>query len=442
MLQIKSERIKKTYLAISMELFLLCGILLVINTYKQNPYLLYGAVISTFFALLILLGMSLAWMVTNHLSKGIAYAKCHAKTMKQLERELFDAGYYVERTVFNKKCAVIPHIDIILSDDLQCGQIRIRNSIKLDKRLEELPISSALPKEYILTKSYIADDCNDYIYEFELYHLEQLVFSSFEQLLQYETDIGEYDIFLDSRHVVPIFHTLIIGQTGSGKSYCLYNFILQMLTKSTPYELYIADPKYSGLYVLGKKINQNCVASSVEEIINLLRIFQNRMEKRKQEFSKKLLLKLDSDFKDFDLTPICLIIDEYSSFRASLTRYDKKIRDFVDEVIGNVVREGRQLGCFCIIAQQQSNATNLPTEIRENIPFKIILGMAERQTYMTALGVYPDNAKRHFDRGQGILVYPQIATPENPAVTSVATLNFDILKAFEKILDLENVKGD
>ena len=218
MLQIKGERIKKTYLSVSMELFLLSGILLVINTHKQSSYLLYGTMISLFIALLILIGMSISWMITNHLSKGIEYAKYHAKILKQLERELFDAGYYVERTIFNKKCAVIPHIDITLSDDLQSGQIRIRNSIKLDKRLEELPISSALPKEYILTKSYIADDCNDYIYEFELYHLEQLTFSSLEQLLQYETDIGEYDIFLDSRHVVPIFHTLIIGQTGSGKS--------------------------------------------------------------------------------------------------------------------------------------------------------------------------------------------------------------------------------
>lgn len=435
MLQIKSERVKKTYLSVSMELFLLSGILLVINTHKQSSYLLYGTMISLFIALLILLGMSLSWMITNHLSKGIEYAKCHAKTMKQLERELFDAGYYVERTVFNKKCAVIPRIDITLSDNLQSGQIRIRNSIKLDARLEELPISSALPREYVLTQSYLAEDCNDYIYEFELYHLEQLNFSSLEQFSQYKDTIGEYDIFLDSRHIVPVFHALIIGQTGSGKSYCLYNFILQMLTKSNPYELYIADPKHSGLYVLGKKINPKYAASSVEEIIGLLRIFQSRMEERKQEFSQKLLLKLDSDFKNFDLTPIFLIIDEYSSFRASLTRCDKKTRDFADEVIGNVVREGRQLGCFCIIAQQQSNATNLPTEIRENIPFKIILGMAERQTYMTALGVYPDNAKRHFDRGQGILVYPQIATPENPAVTSVATLDFDILKAVEKILD-------
>ena len=94
-----------------------------------------------------------------------------------------------------------------------------------------------------------------------------------------------------------------------------------------------------------------------------------------------------------------------------------------------MIREGRQLGCFCIISQQQSNATNLPTELKENMPCKIILGMAERQTYMTALGVYPDVARRNFECGQGLLVYPQIANPETPAVTSVATLSFDILEA-------------
>ena len=161
MLQIKSERIKKTYLAVSMELLLLCGILLVINAYKQNPYLLYSAIISTFISLLILIGMSVFWMITNHLCKGINYAKYHAKMLQQLERALYDDGDYVERIVLNQKCAVIPQIDITFSDDLQCGQIRIKNSIKLDRRLEELPISSALPDEYILTKSYIADDCND-----------------------------------------------------------------------------------------------------------------------------------------------------------------------------------------------------------------------------------------------------------------------------------------
>lgn len=358
----------------------------------------------------------------------------HIKMFRLLSKAIYDSSIYTERIVLLKKCAVLPKIKIIFNADLSGGKILIGNCIKLDKRLDELPISSALPGSFILVSAYISNDCNFYIYEFENAALEQLIFNSLDEFTMYSKKYDEYEIFLDSQHSIPLFHSLVIGQTGSGKSYCFYNFILQMLTKEQPYELYICDPKHSGLYTVGNKLNPANVASDITDILSLLRQFENRMKKRKIEFSEKLLLKLDSDYRDFSLTPICLIIDEYSSFKASLTRYDKKTRDYADEVIGNIIREGRQLGCFCFIAQQQSNATNLSTELRENIPFKLILGMAERQTYMTALGVYPDVAKRKYEQGQGIFIYPQIATPENPAITSIATLNFNILEAIDTLL--------
>lgn len=356
-----------------------------------------------------------------------------------LIQALYDDGYYVERNVLFKKCAVIPRLDITISSKFDNGVIKIENCIKLDKRLEELPISSALPDEYILSSSYISDDCNYYIYEFELYHVEQMSFHSSKDFFEYSRkNTGDYELFLDSRYKVSIFHALIVGQTGSGKSYCLYNFVLQLLSKKCDVDLYIADPKFSGLYVLGRAINPEKVASSVEEIIALLRQFEKKMLERKKAFADCLVKKLDSDYRAFGFSPICLIIDEYSSFKASLARYDKKTRDSVDEIIGNTIREGRQLGCFCFIAQQQTNANNLSTELKENLPFKLILGMAERQTYITALGVYPDVAKRKIECGQGLLVYPQISTPEMPAVTSIARLDFDILKSVEYLEEYKN----
>lgn len=101
----------------------------------------------------------------------------------------------------------------------------------------------------------------------------------------------------------------------------------------------------------------------------------------------------------------------------------------VDDVVGNTIREGRQIGCFMILAQQQTNSGNLPTEYKENIPWKIILGKAERQTYMTALGEIPELANRKFLCGQGLLIYPPIATTDYPVVVSMPTLQFDILEA-------------
>ena len=439
MLQIKQKRIVRTIIALNF--YLLCGVILLLIGYRYvriQSFLTVGVILLPF----VILGnlvFVLLWMNHHELKKGRKYAKLHTKMENSLMQALYDDGYYVEREILFKKCAVIPRLEITISPQYDKGVIKIENCIKLDKRLEELPISSAYPDEYILSSSYISDDCNYYIYEFELYHVEQLSFQSSRDFFDYSRkDTGDYELFLDSRYKVPIFHALIVGQTGSGKSYCLYNFVLQLLSKKCDVDLYIADPKFSGLYVLGRAINPEKVASSVEEIIALLRQFEKKMLERKRVFAECLVEKLDSDYRDFGFSPICLIIDEYSSFKASLARYDKKTRDSVDEIIGNTIREGRQLGCFCFIAQQQTNANNLSTELKENLPFKLILGMAERQTYITALGVYPDVAKRKFECGQGLLVYPQIATPEIPAITSIARLDFDILKAIEHLEEYKN----
>lgn len=438
-MQIKQKRWIRTVW--TMLFYLLCGAILFLYGYgywKNRRFLLIGVVLLLMDNIGILL-IGLFKARQHNLSKGMKYACLHNKMEKALMQALYDDGYYVEREILFKKCAVIPRLEITISSHFDKGIIKIENCIKLDKRLEELPISSALPDEYILSSSYISDDCNYYIYEFELYHVEQLLFQSSRDFFEYSRkNTGDYELFLDSRYKVSIFHALIVGQTGSGKSYCLYNFVLQLLSKKCDVDLYIADPKFSGLYVLGRAINPEKVASSVEEIIALLRQFEKKMLERKRVFAECLVEKLDSDYRDFGFSPICLIIDEYSSFKASLARYDKKTRDSVDEIIGNTIREGRQLGCFCFIAQQQTNANNLSTELKENLPFKLILGMAERQTYITALGVYPDVAKRKFECGQGLLVYPQISTPEMPAVTSIARLDFDILKSVEHLEEYKN----
>ena len=438
-MQIKQKRIIRSFFFV--EFYLLCGaiLLLVGCGYIHSIRLLIVGVILLLSEMIGFLLFIVLRAKHHKLKNGIKYAKLHSKMENLLIQSLYDDGYFVEREILFQKCAVIPRLEITISLQFDKGIIKIENCIKLDKRLEELPISSALPDEYILSSSYISDDCNYYIYEFELYHVEQLSFRSSRDFFDYSRkNTGAYELFLDSRYKVPIFHALIVGQTGSGKSYCLYNFVLQLLSKKCDVDLYIADPKFSGLYVLGRAINPEKVASSVEEIIALLRQFEKKMLERKKAFADCLVEKLDSDYRDFGFSPICLIIDEYSSFKASLARYDKKTRDSVDEIIGNTIREGRQLGCFCFIAQQQTNANNLSTELKENLPFKLILGMAERQTYITALGVYPDVAKRKFECGQGLLVYPQISTPEMPAVTSIARLEFDILKSVEHLEEYKN----
>ena len=441
MLQTRESRLVRTFITGALEMFI-AGIALLYG-YTCNYESKFGKLSCMSFvgAIVVSTGLLIWWLQKHGIRYGVKHTILHVKMYKSLKRALYESGMYTERMILGKKCAVLPEIDIFFEKDFKSGKVTLKNCIKMDKKLEDLPISSALLKEYVLVAAYISDDCNIYNYEFETNKIEQVVFNTFQEFKDYNQKIGEYEMFLDNRHKVNIIHALIVGQTGSGKSYCIYNLILQMLVKETPYELYLVDPKFSGVYALGYKINKCNVSSNIDDTILLLKNFEAKMEERKKEYAEKLLDKLDSDYRDFNLTPVFLIIDEYSAFRASLARYDKKTRDFVDEVIGNVIREGRQIGCFCIIAQQQSNATNLPTELRENLPLKLIMGQAERQTYMTALGIYPDIARRKFLTGQGIMTYPQIASVENPVVVYIPKLNFQIFDAVELLTSRKNGQG-
>lgn len=438
MLQIRESRYVRTFIALSAELFLASIAFIYGYTRYLDKRLWKLGVISFLGMLIISVSLLIWWLCKHGFGHGFKYGFLHMKMYKSLRRALYESGMYTERMVLGKKCAVLPKIEIYFAPDYKGGRVRLKNCIKIDKKLEDLPISSALLQDYILTAAYIEDNCNNYCYEFETNKIEQIVFGTVQEFKNYCREMGKYEIYIDNRHKVNIIHGLIVGQTGSGKSYCIYNLILQMVAQKKPYELYIVDPKFSGVYALGYKINKLNVAANISETIDLLKRFEVRMEERKKEYAKELLNKLDSDYRDFDLMPIVLIIDEYSAFRATLSRSDKKTRDFVDEVIGNIIREGRQIGCFTIIAQQQSNATNLSTELRENLPLKIIMGQAERQTYMTALGVYPEIARRKYNTGQGIMTYPQIASVENPVVIAVPKLDFQILDAVEQLMCGEN----
>jgi len=440
MLQTKRSRIDRSFEAYSLLSFLLG---LVLYMLKE---LYFCEIPEWIIKLLLLISVSISttfliYKVFFHkIYKGITYMFLHQKIYSKLYKALYDANYYIEKNVLGKTCAVIPKIEIDINNSLNSGTIYVENSVKFDRRLDELPISSGLPNHFVLVREYISDNQNKYIYEFEKFTLEKSVFHTNSAFQRFHQNCPEYNLTIDNRISITMFHMLIIGQTGSGKSYALYYFILQVISKKTPWNLFIIDPKCSGLYILGKKINATQSAYDIEKAILLLEQFNSSMEERKQQLSGLLEQKLDADYRTFNLTPICLIIDEYSAFRASITRFDKKTRDKVDEIIGNIIREGRQLGCFVVIAQQQTNSQNLPTELKENIPCKIILGNAERQTYMTALGCIPDVTKRNFKTGEGICCYPEIATVDAPLLISIPTLDFDILKTVKTII-ANNLKG-
>lgn len=367
------------------------------------------------------------WAMRNQIDRGLKYAWKHYVLVLRLRKELLNAGIYTTRKIGVEKVAVIPWITIDFAPDFKSGRVYIKNSIQFHEKLANIDVSSALGR-YVVEQVYLTDNEDHYYYEFyDAHYDKRLVFQSYGEFQEYSESVGDYELFVDRDTILTLTHHLLVGQTGSGKSYALFGSILQMLGKQIPYHLYFADPKSSSIELLGERISADNTASDFEGIVSLLERFVFQMEERQAEIKERLSTMIDGDYRDFGLSPHLLIFDEFSAFSQRLSEKDKKQRDHVSSLLAQIVLKGRQSGFFLWIVMQQSGSNSIPTFIRDNLPCKVVLGNAEDQTYVTAFGVGTDIPLRKLGVGEGVYTYPGVAN--KPKLCAFSTLDFDILDA-------------
>ena len=179
--------------------------------------------------------------------------------LSSLERQFIDAGFSIRRTYFLE----LPKIQLSLSGDLKSGSLRIRNTLKFDKKLDDVVMSAALDK-FIVERHFVTDDGNYYVYVLVDGSVSfKQTFCAYQEFYAYSQKIPEYSLFLDNRSIVKLQHALIVGMTGSGKSYATYSLIMQMLMKNVEYKLYFADPKGSSLAVIGSAVAEERTATEI-----------------------------------------------------------------------------------------------------------------------------------------------------------------------------------
>lgn len=377
----------------------------------------------------LIIGWVAAWCVRHQVWKGIKYALTHAKLEKSIRRALLEAGYGVAA---GNQYFRLPQVKIRLEGkNLTSGVVEIQNHIKCDTSLASVNLSSALGN-YVVDAQYISASNNYYCYEISDGRIDQqLVFTNYQELSDYAKrhtgKYGPYTLFCDARNEgIKIRSLLMVGITGSGKSYALMGLIAQLLNWPIAPSIYYADPKGSDIAVLGNVLAPERAADDIDGIIDLLHTFYREMLVRKAEMRDKLSGKLGADFTDFRLPAYIFIFDEYAAFQASISR-DKKRREEVEEILRNIVLMGRQLGFFIWICMQKSDSSDIPTAIRDNLPLKICLGNAPSTTLMTIFGRSADLPSRHWDKGQGLLYCDGITAAPRPV--SFPTLAFDIFAA-------------
>lgn len=129
---------------------------------------------------------------------------------------MIDASFGSQRSFYVE----LPKIRLSFNKGIRSGTLKVRNALKFDNKLDNAVMSSAL-RNFIVERHYTTDDGNWYVYELvdDSVSFKQ-TFDTFESFLEFNKTVPTYKLFLDNRSIVKLQHTLLVGITGSGKTYC------------------------------------------------------------------------------------------------------------------------------------------------------------------------------------------------------------------------------
>lgn len=193
--------------------------------------------------------------------------------------------------------------------------------------------------------------------------------------------ISPNDAFLSN-----IINCLVVGATGTGKSYCM-RIILGKVARYIPnVSITIADYKKSSFSVFEETPNFYGYEECVKCINDFYEEFKLRLEANNDELNKKIRI---------------LLIDEYSALLAS---QDKKSSDNIKNMIGSMLFMGRSLGIRLIIGVQRADSELFKAGARDQFRNIIALGNLSKEQKQMLFSDYKEKMNKVNGLGEGYLL--------------------------------------
>lgn len=250
---------------------------------------------------------------------------------------------------------------------------RSLQEIALHLRTKTVPIMRLIPKDGVVRLQVALDDAQGVTLR-DLYRGERVHTEMVFPMLLGEDDEGK-KLWMDMNHNP---HLLVAGGTGSGKSVLLQTIIANAMfvhaLRARNVWVFLADPKQVEFTAyrdpeLGEVIKT--VASSYEDVFEMLQLLYNVMEDRYTEMRQVGMRSIEENPQHFPLA-LC-IIDEV----ADLFMQDKggKLQDLVVKI----AQKGRACGIFLTLATQRPSVDVITGLIKANFPGRIACKTASRK---------------------------------------------------------------
>ena len=165
-------------------------------------------------------------------------------------------------------------------------------------------------------------------------------------------------------------HALVVGNTGTGKSFFLYYLIRQFLSIGA--DVKAIDVKKSDLYALVNVLGEKNVVCEKNHGLRLLREANEEITRRNTEFFERNDFRQGKDYHDYGYKPYVVFFDEFAAFMADCS--DKKDKDEAYKYVRNIIFKGRSAGVFIVIAIQRPDANVLSGDVRDQLGLRVALG--------------------------------------------------------------------
>jgi len=186
-------------------------------------------------------------------------------------------------------------------------------------------------------------------------------------------------------------HTLIAGETGSGKGVLTQNLLLQMIALNSPDKLkiYMIDPKMGVDFpwLADAPHMAKDIVTDQEDAEHVLEMIVREMDRRYEQLLKPKKVPKISEYNKLvpeaeQLPYIYLIHDEMADWMASSDEYRKVIQ----QQVTRLAAKGRACGIHVIMITQRAAQEAIPPGIRDNLNNRLVLKVAGEAGSNLALG--------------------------------------------------------
>lgn len=194
-------------------------------------------------------------------------------------------------------------------------------------------------------------------------------------------------------------HIMVAGQTSSGKSTFLRQFITSLYLNNKSHEFTLIDLKGGLEFQLFENLDRVSVVANLTDAANKLKIFSQLLEDRMKmlkvnkckdisqflKLPKEKRAPLESG-KFINLSRRMIVIDEAADiFLAGNHAATGDIQN-ARRILIEIARKGRAVGLHMVIATQRPDAKSIDSQVKANLPGILCFQMPNDASSMTVLG--------------------------------------------------------